>query len=51
MENVNLKIESSSLTKKEIAEQLEISRTTLDKRISLGDWKRSELYLLKAVLG
>ena len=43
-------IQAGRLTKIELAERLGISRVTLDTRLQKGNWKKSELHLLKSIM-
>ena len=43
-------IESGQITKWDMAIKLGISRVTLDTRLQKGNWKKSELHLLKSLL-
>lgn len=46
---IKSKIESGIITKTELSEKLGISRVTLDTRLSKGNWKKGELFLLKSI--
>lgn len=51
MDNVEFNMDAKGITKYDLAKRLGISRTTLDKRLDLGGWKKGELFLLKSILG
>ena len=46
---LNAMLNSSIITKIELAERLGITRPTLDIRLSKSNWKKSELHLIKAM--
>lgn len=46
---LNAMLNSSIITKIELAERLGITRPTLDIRLSKNNWKKSELHLIKAM--
>jgi len=41
-------LDGSDLTKQDLAEEIGISRTTLDVRLKTSNWKKSEVTLIKA---
>lgn len=41
-------IDNRSITKEDLAEEIGISRTTLNVRLDKSNWKKSELILIKA---
>ena len=41
-------LDGSDLTKQDLAEEIGISRTTLDVRLKLSNWKKSEVTLIKS---
>lgn len=43
-------IETGQITKWDLAIKLGISRVTLDTRLQKGNWKKSELHLLKSIV-
>lgn len=47
---VRLMVFDGSITKMDLAEKLGISRVTLDARLEKGNWKKSELHLLKSIV-
>ncbi len=50
IKKVKSKIDFGEITKTELAEKLGISRVTLDTRLALDNWKKSELHLLRSIV-
>jgi DNA-binding transcriptional regulator LsrR (DeoR family) len=48
-EKVKLIIQTRKLTKSELAEKIDISRPTLDKRIIDDSWKKGEVKIIESL--